>query len=121
MAKRKPTTDAVEILHHLYVKDDPEMQRMLEAERVKSKIARQVYDLRESAGLTQQQLAEKVGTTIEMIDNLEEADYEDHEIGNTILILHRIAKVLDKQVEFRIVPLGMEPTIAKPKPQSAIS
>ena len=78
MKERQPTTDAVEILHRLYVENDPEMQRILEAERVKSKIARKVYDFRNEAGLTHEQLAEKVGTTVEIIDNLEETDYEDH-------------------------------------------
>ncbi len=121
MSEKRKTSDAVSILHHLYVKEDPEMQQMLEAERVKSKIARQIYDLRSAAFLTQQQLAEKVSTTIEMIDNLEEADYEDHEIGDAFLMLQRIAKALDKQVEFRIVPLDVEPTKTPPLPQPTIS
>ena len=107
MSEKRRTSDAVEILYHLYVKDDPEMQRMLEAERVKSKIARQVYDLRMGAGLTHQQLAEKVGTTVEVIDNLEETDYEDHEMGDAVFMLQRIAKAVGKRIEvdFRVVPL----------------
>ncbi len=109
MSEKRRTSDAVEILHHLYIKDDPEMQRMLEAERVKSKIARQVYDLRINAGLTHQQLAEKVGTTVEVIDNLEETDYEDHEMGDAVFMLQRIAKAVGKRIEvdFRVVPLSM--------------
>ena len=103
--EKRTTTDAVEILHHLYIKDDPERLASLEAERVKSKIARQVYDLRVAAGLTQQQLAAQVGTTVEMIDNLEETDYEDHQLGDAVLMLQRIAKALDKQVEFQVVPI----------------
>ena len=35
---------------------------------------------------------------------------EDCEIGDAVPMLHRIAKALDKQVEFRIVPLKTEPT-----------
>ena len=99
MKGRQPTTDAVEILHRLYVENDPEMQRMLEAERVKSKIARQIYDLREEAGLTHEHLAEKVGTTVEILDNLEEADYEDHELGDAVLMLQRIGKAVGKRIE----------------------
>ena len=99
------TTDAVEILHHLYIKDDPERLASLEAEELKSKIAQQIYDLREAAGLTQKQLAEKIGTTAKVIDDLEMTDYGDSEIANALLMLRRIAKALNKQVEFRIVPL----------------
>lgn len=107
MAERKPTTEAVEILHRLYFENDPEMMEMLEAERIKGKIAQRVYDLREEAGLTQKQLAKKVGTTAKVIDALEMTDYEDHEIGDAVLMLQRIAKALGKRidVDFRVVPL----------------
>ena len=107
MSERRTTTDAVEILDYLYVKDDPEMQRMLEAEEIKSNIAQHIYELREEAGLTQRQLAKKVGTTAKAIDNLEMTDYEDHELGDAVLMLQRIAKALGKRVDvdFRMVPL----------------
>ena len=106
-AKRQAsvTSDAVEILHHLYIKGDPERIASLEAEELKSQIAQQVYDLRETARLTQKQLAERAGTTAKVIDDLEMTDYEDSEIVNALLMLRRIAKTLNKQVEFRIVPL----------------
>jgi hypothetical protein len=48
--ERKPTTDAVEILHRRYFEDHPEMMEMLEEEEVRLDIAQQVYDLREEAG-----------------------------------------------------------------------
>ncbi len=103
--EKRTTTDAVEILHHLYIKNDPERLASLEAEELKSQIAQQVYDLREAAGITQEQLAEKVGTTAKVINDLEMTDYEDSEIINAFAILRRIAKALNKQVELRIVPL----------------
>ena len=103
--EKRTTTDAVEILHHLYIKNDPERLASLEAEELKSKIAQQIYDLREAAELTQKQLAEKVGTTAKVIDDLEMTDYEDGEIVNVLLMLRRIAKSLNKQVNLRIVPL----------------
>mgnify|MGYP001615432493 CR=1 FL=1 len=106
MAERKPTTDAVEILHRLYFENDPQMMEMLEAERIKGAIGQRVYDLREEAGLTQKQLAKKVGTTATVIDDLEMTDYEDNELGDAVLMLQRIAKALGKriEVEFRAVP-----------------
>ena len=41
-----------------------------------------------------------------MIDDLEMTNYEDHEIGDAVLMLQRIAKALNKriQVDFRVVP-----------------
>jgi ribosome-binding protein aMBF1 (putative translation factor) len=104
MSQKATTTDAVEILHRLFIKDNPERLISLEAEELKSNIAQQVYDLRSVAGLTQRQLAKKVGTTAKGIDDLEMTDYEDHQLGNAVLMLQRIAKALDKQVEFQIVP-----------------
>ncbi len=119
MAERKPTTDAVEILHRLYFENDPEMMEMLEAERIKGKIAQRVYDLRAEVGLTQKQLAKKVGTTVKVIDNLEMTDYEDFKLGDAVLMLQRIAKALDKQVEFQIVP--QKATTGTPlQPQPAV-
>ena len=120
MRDKRTTTSAVEILHHLYFKNDPEMMQMLEAERIKGDIAQRVYDLREAASLTQEQLAKKVGTTAKVIDDLEMTDYEDNAIGDAILMLQRIAQAVGKQIEFRIVPLKVETTQAKLK-QSAIS
>ena len=105
--EKRTTTDAVEILHHLYVKNDSEMQRMLEVEEIKSNIAQQIYALRSAARLTQDQLAKKVGTTAKVIDNLEMTDLEDHELGDAVLMLQRIAKVVGKRIEikFQVVPL----------------
>jgi len=99
--KRKPTTDAVEILHRRYFEGKPEMMALLEEERANAEITRQIYDLRTEAGLTYQELAKLVGTSPSVIDQLEEADYE----GNTLAMMRRIASALNKQVEIRLVPV----------------
>lgn len=119
MTDKRTTTSAVEILHHLYFENDPKMMQMIEAERIKGDIAQRVYDLRETASLTQEQLAEKVGTTAKIIDDLEMTDYEDDSIGDAVLMLQRIAKATGKQIEFRIVPLKVESTQTELKTQSA--
>ena len=84
--EKQTTTDAVEILHRLYIQGDPERIASLEAEEIKSEIAQHGYDLRQAASLTQKRLAEKIGTTAETIDNLEMTDYEEHQIGDAILM-----------------------------------
>ncbi len=106
--KRKPTTDAVEILHRRYFEGKPEMLAMLEEERANAEIARKIYDLRTKASLTQRRLAKLVGTTAAVINQLEEADYE----GHALAMLNRIAAALNKRVEIRCLP-------AKDKRQAA--
>ena len=108
MTDKRTTTSAVEILHHLYFKNDPEMMQMLKAERIKGDIAQLIYDLREATSLTQEQLAEKVGTTAKVIDDLEMTDYEDNLIGDAVLMLQRIAKAVGKQVDIPNAPLTIE-------------
>src|SRR5438045_2741481 len=97
--KRKPTTDAVEIMRWRYFQGKPARLAELEEERANADVARQVYQLREKAGLTQAQLARRVGTTASVISRLEDADYEGHSLS----MLRRIAKALDKRVEIRFV------------------
>jgi ribosome-binding protein aMBF1 (putative translation factor) len=97
MAKRR-TSDAVEILHNRYVKDDPERKASVDAERMNAEIAELIYSVRTEAGLTQQQLAELVGTTQSVISRLEDADYDGHSLS----ILNRIAAALQKKLTVTI-------------------
>ncbi len=90
------------VLYDRYIAGDPEKERQFEEELVNAEIARKVYDLRTKAGLTQQQLATRVGTTKSAICRLEDADYEGHSLS----MLKRIAEALDKRVEIRFVPVN---------------
>ena len=98
--KRKPTTDAVEILRRRYYTGRPGRLAGLKEERANSKIARKVSALRSKAGLTQHELAKLVGTTASVICRLEDAEYEGHSLS----MLRRIAVALGKRVEIRFVP-----------------
>ncbi|MEK7406670.1 MAG: XRE family transcriptional regulator [Acidobacteriota bacterium] len=100
MPRRKPTTDAVEILHRRHFEGRPEMLQMLEEERANAEIACAIYRLRSNAGLTQAQLARMVGTTASVISRLEDADYEGHSLS----MLRRIAVALNSRVEVRFLP-----------------
>jgi transcriptional regulator with XRE-family HTH domain len=51
-----------------------------------------IYDARAQAGLTQEQLAKRVGTKQPVIARLEDADYEGHSLN----MLQRIAKALNR-------------------------
>ena len=98
-SKRAPTTDAVEILHRRYFEGKPEVLAMLEEERANAEIARNIYQLRTDAGLSQRELAKLVGTSASAICRLEDADYE----GHSLAMLRRIAAALNKRVEIRFV------------------
>ena len=98
--KRPPTTDAVEIIHRRYY-GGPERLAGLEEARLNAAIARDIYELRTKAGLTQKQLAKLVGTTASVICRLEDADYE----GHSLPMLQRISAALNRRVEVRFVPL----------------
>lgn len=100
--KRKPTTDAAEVIHRRYFAGRPHRLAELEEARASAEVARRIYELRERADLTQAQLARLVGTSASVISRLEDADYEGHSLS----MLRRIAAALDKRVEIRFVPLG---------------
>ena len=98
--RRKPTTDAVEIIHRLIYEGKPARLKALEECRANEEIARKIRDLRAKARLTQAQLAKLVGTTASVICRLEDADYE----GHSLAMLRRIATALEQRVEIRFVP-----------------
>lgn len=98
---RKPTTDAIEILHRRYYEGRPERLRELEEARMEDEVARKIYVLRTKAGLSQRDLAKLVGTSASAICRLEDADYE----GHSMAMLKRIAEALNKRVEIRFVSI----------------
>jgi len=99
--KRKPTTDAAEILHRRYFEGKPDRLAALEEARANDEVARRIYELRTKAKLSQRQLAKLVGTAASVICMLEDADYTGHSLS----MLRRIAAALDRRVEIRFVPL----------------
>ena len=95
---KKTTTDALKILAHMAGKD-PEMQRGFEEEVANREVAQKIFQLRQASGLSQAELAQRVGTTQSVISRLEDADYE----GHSIAMLNRIAAAVERRVEIRFV------------------
>lgn len=91
--KRK-ITDAVEIIDRRYG-GDPDWDRMALEEELNLKVAQTVHDLRASAGLTQQKLAEMVGTTQSIVSKVENGDYD----GSAAEMLVRVCFALHRRVE----------------------
>jgi ribosome-binding protein aMBF1 (putative translation factor) len=92
--------DAVDQLTDKFVGSDPKRQAMLDEEIVNVEAAQLVYALRTKAGLSQRELAKKVGTTASVICRMEQADYE-----GSLPMLRRIAGALNRRLELRAVPL----------------
>lgn len=99
--EQNKTSDVVKILDRM-AEESPELARLTEEARVNAKVAQMIYDARQSAGLSQAELAERVGTKQGVISRLEDADYEGHSLG----MLLRVAAALGKQVsiEFMNIP-----------------
>ena len=60
-------------------------------------VARQILALREKAGLTQRELAKKVGTTPSAISRLESAGYQGHSVS----MLRKLAEALNTTLHIR--------------------
>ena len=95
-AKTKKTSDAVAILDQM-AGNSPELRRLTEEARVNAAVAQLIYRARNKAGLSQAELAERIGTKQSVISRLEDADYEGHSLS----VLQRIAAALGQCVEIR--------------------
>ena len=89
----------MQFLYDRYIGHDEKLIQAFEEELFNAEIARKIYDLRTKVGLSQRELAKRVGTSASAICQLEDADYEGHSLS----MLKRIAEALDKRVEIRFV------------------
>jgi hypothetical protein len=56
MEETKLSSDAFELIYRRYIKDDPARVASFQEELTKAEIARVIYDLRNAAGLSREQL-----------------------------------------------------------------
>jgi ribosome-binding protein aMBF1 (putative translation factor) len=78
---RRKSRGAGEILYHRYLKDDPDRAARVDARTEQLEISHWVKLMRQEAGLSQAELAERVGTTQSVISRLEDADYQGHSLA----------------------------------------
>lgn len=93
---RKYTTDALQILAQISG-NGPEAQQSFEEELINREVGSKIYQLRQAAGLSQSELARRIGTTQSVISRLEDADYS----GHSLAMLNRIAQAMECRVEIR--------------------
>ena len=107
--KRKFKSPGVQELYDDLIGDSPAAQEEFEEGLVNVEAAQLIYDMRTKAGLTQRELARKVGTSASAINRLESADYE----GHTIAMVRRIATALSRRLELRAVRVRKSSTKAR--------
>src|SRR5436309_901649 len=96
MARTKSALDIIDRL----TGDDAELRAMIDEETVNVQVAQMIYTARTQAGLTQQDLADRIGTRQPVIARLEDADYAGHSLS----MLQRVAAALGKSLEIRMLP-----------------
>ena len=96
--KKKKTANSPEILERRHPPTAADLD-LRTGFRQQIDIAELIHRARMSAGLSQRELAERVGTTASVICRLEDADYDGHSLG----VLRRIAHALGQRVEVRFV------------------
>jgi len=80
--------------------NDPVRRAGIADARLDLEVAQVVYDARKQAGLTQAQLARRIGTTQSVISRLEDSDYG----AQSLSMLRRIARALDLYVRITLEP-----------------
>ncbi|MBK7644776.1 MAG: helix-turn-helix domain-containing protein [Planctomycetes bacterium] len=98
--KVRMTNDAMVIIDRL-TGNDPVRRAGIADQWINLEIAQLVYDVRKQAGLTQAQLARKVGTTQSVISRLEDSDYG----AQSLTMLRRIARALELYLRISFQPL----------------
>jgi len=93
------TREAMKIIDKM-IGDNPERRERIAEARTNAEIAQMVYDARTSAGLTQKELADMIGTGQSTIARLEDSDYEGHSLS----MLQRVAEAVNCHVQLSIVP-----------------
>ena len=92
------TKDVLKVLERLTGKSAGVRQDIANA-RINLEVAQMIYDARTKAGLSQRELAERVGSKQSVIARLEDADYRGHSLS----MLQRIGNALGQQLELRFV------------------
>jgi ribosome-binding protein aMBF1 (putative translation factor) len=97
---KKFDSQAIQYLYDRYVGASKNRQEDFEDVVLSAQIARQIYTLRTQMGISQRELAKRVGTSASVICRLEDADYN----GHSLFMLKRIAKAVNQKIDIHFVP-----------------
>ena len=96
---KKRTTDFNEYLSEQL--KDPKFAKVFEEESGKIDLAIELARIRQEAGISQRELAKRVGTTQSVISRMENPEYT----GYSVRMLRRIAAALDVSVKIEFKPI----------------
>ncbi len=96
----KKSSTASEILRRRY-REDTEYTSILDEERAVARVSQAIVEARTAAGLSQQELARRIGTSQPAIARLEDGDYSRHSLA----VLQRIANALHLKLDVRFLPV----------------
>jgi ribosome-binding protein aMBF1 (putative translation factor) len=82
------------------LKADPKLAAAVEREALGAEIATLVYQARHDAGLTQQELADRIGTRQSVIARLEDWDYSGHSLN----MLKKVADAVGMKLHVELRP-----------------
>lgn len=92
----KKNSTASAILRRRY-RHDTEYNELLAEQRIVARVSQAIFEARTAAGLSQQELADRIGTSQPAIARLEDGDYDRHSVA----MLQRIADALDLKLSVR--------------------
>jgi transcriptional regulator with XRE-family HTH domain len=87
------TRDFTEVIRR-QLASDPVLAEMVEEEAINARIATLIYEARTEEGLTQQELASRIGSHQPVIARLEDADYD----GHSLTMLKKIARATGRRL-----------------------
>jgi transcriptional regulator with XRE-family HTH domain len=90
---------------------DPKLAAAVAREDLNVHVAMAIYDARTAAGLTQAQLAKRIGTQQSVIARLENADYR----GHSLVMLQKVAEATGRRLEVTMRPIEAKQAKAKAK------
>jgi transcriptional regulator with XRE-family HTH domain len=100
MASRRFKSPDLQRTYDRSVGNDPGRIGAYEEALADAEVGMMVHELRIFEGLTQAQLAERIGTTASAISRVESADYR----GHSLAMLRRIAGAVGKKVAILFLP-----------------
>ncbi len=100
------TSDALKIIDNL-TGNDPELEDLVREASLNAVVAQLIYEARASRGLTQKELADRIGTKQSAIARLEDADYDGHSLS----MLQKIAGALNQKVEIKFSEIELETSV----------
>lgn len=100
------TSDALKIIDKL-TGNDPELENLVREASLNAVVAQLIYEARTTRGLTQKELADRIGTKQSAIARLEDADYDGHSLS----MLQKIAGALNQRIEIKFLEIELETSV----------